>query len=134
MSWPYGLLHYGLLLALDPTFVHGPLCLSATYFSIDFDDWPSIYDCLNDTLVSEARQSGTAFPIGGQIWEVRPQSVRHRQDLHSLRFSDERIWMKLRDPNSIRQTISAKPLRIMQRFTLWLLAMSPIRPMTPKPY
>ena len=42
--------------------------------------------------------------------------------------------MRIRDPNSGRRKISAASLRILLLFESWLLAMSPVRPLTPKPY
>ena len=42
--------------------------------------------------------------------------------------------MRIRDPNSSRRKISAASLRILHLFESWLLAMSPMRPLTPKPY
>lgn len=106
----------------------------ATHFSIDFGDWPSIHSCLDDRLVFKSRPSGTAVPIGGQLIAVRHQEVKTLADLHTLRLSDKRIWMHIRDPNSHRRKVSASSLRILDLFESWLSGMSPLKPLTPKPY
>ena len=80
------------------------------------------------------RPHGTAIPVGSTLLSVRHQSVSQISDLHALRLSDKRIWMRIRDPHSNRRHVSEASLRILGLFETWLQALSPMRPLTPKRY
>lgn len=108
--------------------------IPATHYSIDLGDWHSLHSCLNDKLVFQQRPQGTAIPVGGQLLSVRHQTINNLQDLNAVRLSEKRIWMRIRDPQSSRRKISTSSMRIFELFETWLSAISPLRPMTPKPY
>ena len=85
-------------------------------------------------MTFRSRPRGTAIPVGRTLLAVRHQDVAHPSDLQSLRLSDKRIWMRIRDPNSHRRHLSESSTRILKLFESWLQAMSPLRPLTPKRY
>ena len=105
-----------------------------THFSIDYGDWHFLVESLNDDMTFRHRPQGTAIPIGGTLMSVRHQGVSCLADLQSLRLSDKRIWMRIKDPHSKRRTLSEASLRILEIFETWLKALSPLRPLTPKVY
>ena len=105
-----------------------------THFSIDYGDWHFLVESLNDDLTFRHRPQGTAIPIGGTLMSVRHQGVSCLADLQSLRLSEKRIWMRIKDPHSKRRTLSEASLRILEIFETWLKALSPLRPLTPKVY
>ena len=108
--------------------------IPATHFSVDYGDWHSLVLSLNEDMTFKHRPQGTAIPIGGTLVSVRHQDVMRLSDLQSLRLSDKRIWMRIRDPNSNRRHISESSHRIMDLFESWLGALSPVRPLMPKKY
>ena len=108
--------------------------IPATHFSIDYGDWNFLISSLNENMTFRQRPHGTAIPVGGTLLSVRHQSVSHISDLHALRLSDKRIWMRIRDPHSSRRHISESSLRILGLFETWLQELSPMRPLTPKRY
>ena len=108
--------------------------IPATHFSVDYGDWHSLVSSLNDDMTFKHRPPGTAIPVGGTLVAVRHQPVDCLADLHTLRLSDKRIWMRIRDPNSNRRHISEASFRILELFATWLGALSPVRPLMPKKY
>ena len=108
--------------------------IPATHFSIDYGDWHSLRSCLNDDMTFRIRPAGTAIPVGGTLISVRHQEVAQPSDLQSLRLSDKRIWMRIRDPHSNRRNLSESSMRILHLFASWLQLLSPLRPLTPKRY
>ena len=85
--------------------------IPATHFSIDRDNWSSVAPCLTDDLIFHTRPSNTAIPIQGKLISVRHQLVESLDDLSKLRLSDRRIWMRIRDPNSNKRTLSSDTIR-----------------------
>ena len=113
----------------------GLYAIPATHFSIDYGDWHFLVSSLNDDMTFRQRAKGTAIPVGGTLLSVRHQSVSKLSDLQSLRLSDKRIWMRIRDPHSNRRHISEASLRILGLlFETWLQTLSPMGPLTPKRY
>ena len=106
--------------------------IPATHFSIDRGNWLSIFDCLTQDLIFSSRPPGTALPIGGKLISVRHQAVSVVEDLHKVRLSDNRIWMRIRDPSSSRRTLSTDTIRILKLYQHSFSCLHPIRPMRHK--
>ena len=94
--------------------------IPATHFSVDYGDWHSLILSLREDMTFKHRPDGTAIPVGGTLIAVRHQNVSCLADLQSLRLSDKRIWMRIRDPNANRRHISESSLRIMELFEHWI--------------
>ena len=54
-------------------------------------------------------------------------------DVHNLRLRD-RIWLRIRDPNSSRRKLSDDSKRIIKMFQDWLLGLQPVRSLRPRRY
>ena len=106
--------------------------IPATHFSVDYGDWPLLRPCLNDDTTLKSRPRGAAIPVGGTLLSVCHQDVSHPSDLQSLRLSDKRIWMRIRDPNLNRSNLFESSTRILGLFASRLHTMSPLRPLTLK--
>ena len=76
--------------------------------------------------------SGHSDPYSGQTNLSQTQPVECPDDLLKLRLSDRRIWMRIRDPNSNKRTLSQETLRMVDIYQSWFLHLQPLRPMRPK--
>ena len=113
---------------------HDVFSVPATHFSIDNGDWRALPAHLTDDLIFRSKPQGTAIPIGGRLISVRRKSLTSKADLLQVPIPSKRIWLRIRDPNSSKRTISEHSMRIMHQFISWVSHMSPMRPLTPKPY
>ena len=113
---------------------HDLYSVPATHFSIDNGYWRALPAHLTDDLIFRSQPPGTAIPIGGRLISVRRKSLTSKSDLLQVPIPSKRIWLRIRDPNSSKRTISEHSLRIMHQFISWVSHMSPMRPLTPKPY
>ena len=86
--------------------------IPATHFSIDRDNWtPQLRHASQRNWIFHTRPSNTAIPVQGKLISVRHQPVESLDDLSTLRLSDRRIWMRIRDPNSNKRTLSLDTIR-----------------------
>ena len=104
--------------------------IPATYFSIDQDNWDSVAPY----LVFHRPPSGHCNPCEGKLISVRHQTVASLEDLSKLRLSDRRIWMRIRDPNSNKRTLSSDTIRMVSLYQSWFLHLQPLRLMRPKQF
>ena len=108
--------------------------IPATHFSIDRDNWDYVAPCLTADLIFHKRPPDTAIPVQGKLISVRHQSVASLEDLSRLRLSDRCIWMRIRDPNSNKRTLSSDTMRMVSLYQSWFLHLQPLRPMRPKQF
>ena len=104
----------------------------ASHYSIDPGHWKHVIDCLDDHLQFSRRPTGTGIPIGSTLLAVRHQAVNCKADLHQIYLSDRRTWLRLRDPASIRRTLSADSHRIRAMYAGWLQSVSLVKCLRPK--
>lgn len=104
----------------------------ASQFSVDPGSWESVCACISDDLIFTRKPPYSAIPINGQLIQVRHQPVRSKSDLFSCALSDKRVWLRIRDPNSIKRKLSADSTRILKMYLKWLSHLSPICTMWPK--
>ena len=107
--------------------------IPASQFSIDPGSWDDVLRCLSNELTFTAKPQHTAIPINGQLIQVRHHSVSTKLDLQNCLFSDKRIWLRIRDPNSSKRKLSASSMRILRLYQVWLDRISPVKSMWPKP-
>ncbi|CAL1163343.1 unnamed protein product [Cladocopium goreaui] len=114
---------------------HDLYTIPATHFSIDAGTWPRIHQYLTPTLTFHTAPLGSAIPISGKLIAVRHQAVSSLADLTSLHIKTEnRIWLRIINPNSSKRKLRPDSLRILKLFDHWLMGVSPSRPMRAKPY
>ena len=77
------------------------------------------------------RPPGTMIPVGGTLVSVRHVATPDLEALRSVRVSDKRIWMRIKDPNSERRHVSIHSHRILQLYKQWL-SNSPYMLLRPK--
>ena len=107
--------------------------IPASQFSIDPGSWDEVLRCLSNELVFTSKPHHTAIPINGQLIQVRHHSVSNKLDLQNCLFSDKRIWLRIRDPNSSKRKLSPASMRILRLYQAWLEKISPVKSMWPKP-
>ena len=107
--------------------------IPASQFSIDPGSWDEVLRCLANELTFTSKPQHTAIPINGQLIQVRHHLVSTKLDLQNCLFSDKRIWLRIRDPNSSKRKLSASSMRILKLYQVWLDRISPVRSMWPKP-
>ncbi|CAL1147245.1 unnamed protein product [Cladocopium goreaui] len=114
---------------------HDLYTIPATHFSIDAGTWPRIHQYLTPNLTFHTAPLGSAIPISGKLIAVRHQAVSSLADLTSLYIkTDNRIWLRIINPNSSKRKLRPDSLRILKLFEHWLMGVSPSRPMRAKPY
>ncbi|CAL1165786.1 unnamed protein product [Cladocopium goreaui] len=114
---------------------HDLYTIPATHFSIDAGTWPRIHQYLTPNLTFHTAPLGSAIPISGKLIAVRHQAVSSLADLTSLHIkTDNRIWLRIINPNSSKRKLRPDSLRILKLFEHWLMGVSPSRPMRAKPY
>ena len=114
---------------------HDLYTIPATHFSIDAGIWPRIHQYLTPNLTFHTAPLGSAIPISGKLISVRHQAVSSLADLQSLHIKTEnRIWLRIINPNSSKRKLRPDSLRILKLFDHWLMGVSPSRPMRAKPY
>ena len=114
---------------------HDLYTILATHFSIDAGTWPRIHQYLTPNLTFHTAPLGSAIPISGKLISVRHQAVSSLADLASLHIKTEnRIWLRIINPNSSKRKLRPDSLRILKLFDHWLMGVSPSRPMRAKPY
>jgi hypothetical protein len=105
----------------------------ASLYSIDPGMWPDLWQHLNDSLQFISVPSGTGIPKGGLLVSVRHQPVSTKTDLANIRLSERRLWLRIRNPNSSKRTLSKASVRCLQLFRTWIMHLCPLRSMYPKP-
>ena len=109
--------------------------IPATHFSIDAGTWPRIHQYLSADLVFHTAPLGSAIPLTGKLISVRHQQVSSLADLQSLHIKTEnRIWLRIINPNSSKRKLRPDSLRVLKLFNIWLMGIPPTRPMRAKPY
>ena len=104
----------------------------ASHYSIDPGHWKHVIDCLDDTLHFVEQPTGTGIPLGSKLLAVRHQAVTRKADLHQIYLSERRTWLRLRDPSSIRRTLSADSHRVLHLYADWLQSVSLVKCLRPK--
>ena len=106
--------------------------IPASHYSIDPGHWKHIIDCLDDQLQFTRQPVGTAIPLHSTLLAVRHQPVSCKSDLHQIYLSERRTWLRIRDPASIRRTLSSDSHRILNMYTHWLQSVSLVKCLRPK--
>ena len=107
--------------------------IPASQFSVDPGNWDQILACISDDLIFTSKPQHTAIPIQGHLVQVRHHAVSTKLDLQNCLLSDKRIWLRIRNPNSLKRKLSSSPIRILHLYSQWLQNLSPVRSMWPKP-
>ena len=111
---------------------HDLYALPSTNYSIEPDNWNELAPCLNDQMIFTKRPPGTMIPVGGTLVSVRHVATPDLEALRSVRVSDKRIWMRIKDPNSERRHVSIHSHRILQLYKQWLSNSAPYMLLRPK--
>ena len=117
--------------ALLHTFYHDMHTPYTTHYSIPPEEWQFVPRRLNDDLVFTSTPRGTFIPIGSRLLAVRHQHVQCKQDLHHVRISDRRVWLRISNLGSTRRRLSGESCRILHIFEHWLLHLNPMVTMRP---
>jgi hypothetical protein len=104
----------------------------ASHYSIDPGHWKHVIECLDDNLQFLHKPTGTGIPVGSTLLAVRHQEVKCKADLHQIYLSERRTWLRLRDPASIRRTLSADSHRILAMYANWLQSVALVKCLRPK--
>ena len=114
---------------------HDLYTIPATHFSIDAGVWPRIHQYLTPDLTFHTAPLGSAIPLSGKLISVGHQQVSSLADLTSLHIKTEnRIWLRIINPNSSKRTLRPDSLRVLKLFDHSLMGVPPSRPMRAKPY
>ena len=105
----------------------------ASLYSIDPGMWPGLWNHLDDKLQFISTPPGTGIPKHGILVSVRHQQVFNKADLERIRLSERRIWLRIRNPNSSKRSLSKSSVRCLQLLRTWTLNLCPTRSMYPKP-
>ena len=111
---------------------HDLYTLPSTNYSIEPDHWNTLAPCLNEQMTFIKRPPGTMIPVGGTLVSVRHVAIPDLEALQSVRISDKRIWMRIKDPNSERRHVSFHSHRILQLYKQWLSNSAPYMLLRPK--
>ena len=99
--------------------------LPSTNYGIDPDNWQSLAPCLDNQMTFATRPPGTMISVGGTLVSVRHIDIPDLDALKTIRISDKRIWMRIKDPNSERRHVSSQSNRILQLYKQWLSNSAP---------
>jgi hypothetical protein len=105
----------------------------ASLYSVDPGMWPSLWNHLDDKLQFISTPPGTGLPKHGILVSVRHQQVFSKADLERIRLPEVRIWLRIRNPNSSKRSLSKASVRYLQLLRTWILNLCPTRSMYPKP-
>ena len=111
---------------------HDLYTLPSANYSIDPDNCKSLAPCLNEQMTFVKRPPGTMIPIGGTLVSVRRIATPDLDALQTVRISDKRISMRIKDPNSERRRVSTQSHRILQLYKQWLSNSAPYMLLRPK--
>lgn len=76
---------------------------------------------------------GTGVLVGSHLLAVRHQPVLTKADFAHIYLFDRRIWLRLRDPATIKRTLSSDSIRILELHKQWLQSISLVKCLRPKP-
>ena len=107
--------------------------IPASQYSVDPGAWDEVCEAISDDLKFLRVPRFTAIPLHGHLIQVRHKSVKSKADLKSCIFSDKRIWLRIRDPNSSKRKLSPDSQRILMMYQQWLDVLPPVVSMWPKP-
>lgn len=107
--------------------------IPASLFSVNLSDWSNILQALDSSLKFSHQPIHSGMPIGGTLVSVGHYSVSSLSDVHNVRLKN-RIWLRIRDPNSSRRKLSDDSFRIVKLFQDWILGLQPVCTLRPKPY
>ena len=107
--------------------------IPASLFSVNLHHWAAIVSALNSDLKFVSSPIGTGIPNGGTLVSIGHSQVHTLQDVHNARLRD-RIWLRIRDPNSHKRKLSPSSRRIIALFQAWFNSLQPIRVLRPRIY
>lgn len=107
--------------------------IPASLFSVNLHDWAAITSALNSDLKFVSSPIGTGIPAGGTLVSIGHSQLHSLQDVHNARLRD-RIWLRIRDPNSHKRKLSPASRRIIMLFQSWFSSLQPIRVLRPRIY
>ena len=108
--------------------------IPCTNYSIDPGFWSQLPSCLDDQLRFQRQPASSAIPVGATLVSVKHHDVHSKDDLHNIRISQRRIWMRVRDPTSDKRVLSKNSMRILTLYNHWLEHFSPLVPLRPRPF
>lgn len=105
----------------------------ASHFSVNPGHWTELLQCLDENLKFIQSPQGTSIPVGSTLLAVRHQSVKNKQDLTTVYLSERRMWLRIRDPESSKRTLTPDSMRILRMYQYWLQSVSLVKCLRPKP-
>ena len=78
----------------------------ATNGSMDPGSWPRLSAHLSPQLIFTSQPPGTRIPVGGRLVSAYHQELNSLDDLSTVRISDKRVWMRIKDPTSDKGILS----------------------------
>lgn len=106
--------------------------IPATQFSLDPSRLQEFKTALNDDLIFTTKPAGTGIPPGSKLLEIRHKPITKLDDIRHIFLSDKRIWIRVRDPESIKRKLSEDSVRILSLYYDWVRYLPPLRSMWPK--
>ena len=106
--------------------------IPATQFSLDPSRLQEFKTALNDDLLFTTKPAGTGIPPGSKLLEIRHKPITKLDDIRHIFLSDKRIWIRVRDPESIKRKLSEDSVRILSLYYDWVRYLPPLRSMWPK--
>ena len=113
---------------------HDLYTIPATHFSIDAGVWPRIHQLFNTEFDISYSTSGLGYTIIRQI-DFCPTSnsiILGRSFLLIHIKTENRIWLRIINPNSSKRKLRPDSLRVLKLFEHWLMGVPPSRPMRAK--
>ena len=100
----------------------------STNYSIDPGSWPKLSEHLSPQLIFLSQPPGTRIPVNGRLVSARHQELNPLDDydLSTVRISDKRVWMRIKDPTSDKRILSVSSNRILNIFLTWVESCIPI--------
>lgn len=103
--------------------------IPATQFSLDPSRLQEFKTALNDDLIFTTKPAGTGIPPGSKLLEIRHKPITKLDDIRHIFLSDKRIWIRVRDPESIKRKLSEDSVRILSLYYDWVRYLPPLRSM-----
>ncbi len=88
---------------------------------------------LSQQMIVTSQLPETRIPVGRRLVSARHQELNSLDDLSTVRISDKRVWMRIKDPTSDKRILSVSSKRILNIFLTWLNHVSPYVLLRPKP-
>ena len=108
--------------------LHRPV---ASSYSMALDQWPTIAAFLTDDLVFHTAPAHTAIRVGSKLLSARHHNLSCKQDLHQVPVGHRRLWLRIADPNSSKQKLTAVSVATLQFLLTWCHSLPQELPLRP---